>query len=43
MVWAMVNLSGSVTEGVLPMTIGNTVLFEETEEPWSGKPSHPPI
>lgn len=32
MVWAMVNLSGSVTEGVLPMTIGNPVLCEETEE-----------
>jgi hypothetical protein len=32
MVWAMVNLSGSVTEGVLPMTIGNTVLCKETEE-----------
>ena len=32
MVGAMVNLSGSVTEGVLPMTIGNPVLCEETEE-----------
>ena len=31
-VWATINLSGSVTEGALPIEIGEVVFCEETEE-----------
>ena len=40
MVWAMINLSGSVTEGALPMEIGYAVFCEETEEILVGKSSN---
>jgi hypothetical protein len=43
MVWATVNLSGSVTEGALPIETGDAVLCDETEERSSGKPSDPPL
>jgi hypothetical protein len=42
-VWATVNLSGSVTEGALPIETGDAVLCDETEERSSGKPSDPPL
>ena len=43
MVWTMINLSGSVTEGALPIEIGEVVFCEETEERLIGKSSDSPL
>ena len=42
-VWVVVNLSGSVTEGALSIEIGDVVFCEETEERSIEKPSDPPL
>ena len=42
-VWAMINLSGSVTEGALLIEIGEVVFCEETEERLIGKSSDSPL